>query len=608
MLLLLSASLGSMWYFGGTKIWSFSPPLLAFALGLALFLLRPFLFAEVDRLPVPPGGLASLVVVALLVAWIPFAPVRFDALLVAARIASAVAAYWAWAELARHHGRWRKLLGALIFVVAVMGWYAIIQHGHASNLVLGRPRPEQYGMRASGAFVCPNHFAHLIAMALTLAFAFIASRESGWVLRLLSGYAWLVLAPVLYMTQSRSGWLGLGAGVLTVLAVGGWRAGPLRMALRVLLGGLALAALGVALWTWSPVFHARVAAALQGDIRLVLWRDTWGMIRERPWTGFGPGSFRWVFPHYQAHFRHYMDPEYAHNEYVHASAELGLPGLLLLLLPFVVAAVRLLARVRRTGHARDALLIAAGLGVWAATGLHAAFDFNLQVFSNLHALALISGAMLCGWWGEDHLPAASPGRRRWMRAAAALALAGVAALAGVTACSWRAWGLTERGRALKDALRPDEAEKAFVAARRWAPWYAEPAVGLGDLARARAFWLRVPDLRRAAAEESLGFYAEAERLNPWQMEARLGRCKVLRLLGRGEESLAGLADIARRVPYHAYYLAQWGLALSEAQRYPEALDAFRRSQAAADSPMAQAYIPWLQERIAAAPPSGAKMQ
>jgi O-antigen ligase len=603
MALLLAASLGSMWYFGGTKVWSMAPPLLAFALGLVLFFLRPFLFDEVDRLPVPPGGWAAVGVLGAVLVWLPFAPVPHDAALFAVKLASAVAAYWVWTDLASHHGRWRWLIGLLIFTVTLMGWYALILHGHESNAVLYRARPEQYGMRASGAFVCPNHFAHLIGMVLTVGLALLLGRESGAVLRLLAGYAWLVLLPVLYLTESRSGWLGLAAGVLTVVAVTGWRAGAARALLGVLAALLVIALSGWLLWTYSPVVHARVAAALQGDVRQVLWRDTWAMIEARPWLGFGPGSYRWVFPHYQAHFRSHIDPEYAHNEYLHAAAEVGVVGLLLLLAPFGLAVLGMLPRIRRATHGREATLIAAGLGALAATGLHAAFDFNLQVFSNLHALALLAGIMLCGWSANQPGRAVVPARPPWLRTTAVAGMLGALGLGVVTLGLWMGWHWTERAEAERERLQHDAAEAHYLRACRWSPWYAEPRVGLGDLARSRTFWLRAAEPKQAAAAEALRWYGEAGRLNPWDPAAPFGRSRLQRHLGRPEEALAGLAEIVQRNPYHAYYLAQWGVALFDAGRDAEALEAFRRSRDAQDTAMARTYIQLLQDRLRAPAPA-----
>ncbi len=605
MALLLVSSAGAMWYFGGSKVWSLAPALLLSAVGMLLFFLRPFLFPEVDRLPVPPGGWAGLLALALVMAWLPFAPVRFDAIVTALKIGSAVAAYWLWAALAAQHGRWRWLLGLLIFGATLMGWYALIQHGHESNMVLYRTRPEQYGMRASGAYVCPNHFAHMIAMIMTLAFALLRCRDAGFALRALCGYAWVVLGPALYLSQSRSGWLALIAGVLTVLAAYGWRRGPGRFALNLAVGALVVGGLAYLLWLVSPVVQARVQDALRGDIRPAMWRDTLAMIQAQPWLGHGPGSYRWIIADYYHHFRHYLDPEYAHNEFLHAAAEYGIPGALLFVLPFAVAAIILLIRLRRAGREKEVSLSAAALGVWAASAVHAGFDYNLQIYANLHTLALISGVAVSG------LVQGGAEIRGWpraaLRASAAFGLLATLALGVGALRSWMGWQQADRADLLRTELQPERARAAYLSARRWAPWYAQPALGLGDLARSRAFWIRDPDRRVEAADEALRWYEEAKRLNPWEFAADFGRSRVLRHLGRNEESLAVLAALVERRPLQAYYQAQLGLALLQEKRYAAALLAFQRSQELSPSPLAQGYIQWLREQMTirrpARPPS-----
>jgi tetratricopeptide (TPR) repeat protein len=439
-----------------------------------------------------------------------------------------------------------------------------------------------------------------------VALALLLCRDAGAALRLLAGYAWLVLLPALYLTQSRSGFLGLAAGVLVVLGVTGWQAGPRRFVVRVLTGLLVLGLGGTLLWLFSPVVQTRVAEALKGDIRQVLWQDTWTMIMSRPWLGFGPGSYRWAFPGFQQHFRAHVDPEFAHNEFLHASAEFGFAGAFLMILPFLVAAGWMLARVRKVQREKDAFLMAGALGVWAGSAVHGFFDYNLQIFANLHVLALVSGVAVSGWSSASRAAAS----RAWPRGVSyAVALAGLLAVIAAsvfTLRSWMSWRLNELGAVRRAELAADAAKAAFEASCAWAPWYAEPLVGLGDLARTRTFWLRDPVEKQAAAAEALDFYAEAERLNPWEPDARFGRSRVLRHLGRTEEALAALADIVTRMPHHAYYLAQWGVALSDAGRYAEALSAFQRSQAAQSSTMAANYIAWLQKRLEVPPVPEAK--
>ena len=100
-----------------------------------------------------------------------------------------------------------------------------------------------------------------------------------------------------------------------------------------------------------------------------------------------------------------------------------------------------------------------------------------------------------------------------------------------------------------------------------------------------------------AKDEALRWYEEAERRNAWGPDARFGRSKVLQHLGRYDEELAELTALVERMPYHAFYLTQWGARLSDAGRYAEALEAFRRAERISSSPMGRSYTVWLQERL-----------
>lgn len=102
------------------------------------------------------------------------------------------------------------------------------------------------------------------------------------------------------------------------------------------------------------------------DARVLSSRLTWKMAREELWTGWGPGSFRYVFPMYQKEepriFYQYKHPKhgwvgrqfyrYAHNDLLQFLAEYGAVGsglllafVLSLLLPALSALRRLPAAV-----------------------------------------------------------------------------------------------------------------------------------------------------------------------------------------------------------------------------------------------------------------------
>jgi O-antigen ligase len=64
------------------------------------------------------------------------------------------------------------------------------------------------------------------------------------------------------------------------------------------------------------------------DFRIPTWMDTLTMIRDRPWTGFGPGQFVFIFPQYrqrtvEAHGTKHFHPE---SDWLWLAAESGIPA------------------------------------------------------------------------------------------------------------------------------------------------------------------------------------------------------------------------------------------------------------------------------------------
>jgi len=174
--LLLAAPAVGVFLFGAVRLWSICPLMLLTFMGVTLFWLRPFLAQELRTLKIPIGGIFWLVFLVYGIAMIPRSVVSYDSKIEMLKIASYLGAYWAWTELAAWKNRWRILLGIFLVVVTTIAWYAIIQHAHGSRMVLNLERPEGYGMRASGTYFCPNHFAHLLELALPVAFILMIPR------------------------------------------------------------------------------------------------------------------------------------------------------------------------------------------------------------------------------------------------------------------------------------------------------------------------------------------------------------------------------------------------------------------------------------------------
>ena len=108
---------------------------------------------------------------------------------------------------------------------------------------------------------------------------------------------------------------------------------------------VAYLAIWFALRELAPQFGLTLRAGLERSVdgvqvsRLDLWRNVWELIRAAPWLGlFGYGVGELGFAHFMHDFgnhRHMELLDNAHNIILHAWVELGLAGMLLLVVPFV---------------------------------------------------------------------------------------------------------------------------------------------------------------------------------------------------------------------------------------------------------------------------------
>jgi O-antigen ligase len=123
------------------------------------------------------------------------------------------------------------------------------------------------------------------------------------------------------------------------------------------------------------------------DSRMITTKVTWEMFQEKPWFGWGAGSWRYVFPSYQKNYPeiYYLryDEErgwigrkiyyYAHNDIVQFLCEYGIAGCSFLLLIFAYWIGFQWFRI--SGNTLSVWMLQIGIAVALS---HAAVDFILQ--------------------------------------------------------------------------------------------------------------------------------------------------------------------------------------------------------------------------------------
>ena len=203
----------------------------------------------------------------------------------------------------------------------------------------------------------PNLLGGYLLPILPLALVALLRWPGRWQ-RLFAGLSLLLGALALVFTYSRGAWMGMVAGLGTLVLLLLWRAirhCPLfwrrTLPLLVVLGA---AVLLLVLVTQVEPLRVRVMSLVAGredssnNFRMNVWSAVLQMIQDRPWIGIGPGNsaFNLIYPLYQ-------QPKFnalsAYSIPLEWTVEAGIPGLL--------AGVGLFTAALRTG-----------LGQWRSQG------------------------------------------------------------------------------------------------------------------------------------------------------------------------------------------------------------------------------------------------
>ncbi len=172
-----------------------------------------------------------------------------------------------------------------------------------------------------------------------------------------AGIALIVMAGELILTQSRGGLVGLAVGLIGMLAWLGWWGPGLSAALLGAAGlvflHLGSARVGDILFGRGETIEAVGAIDLAG--RVELWSRAIYGIQDFPFTGMGMNTFRTVVNVLYPLFLVGPDVDigHAHNEFLQAALDLGIPGLIAFIAIYL-GAFWMLFQVWR--HARHRLL------------------------------------------------------------------------------------------------------------------------------------------------------------------------------------------------------------------------------------------------------------
>ncbi len=264
-----------------------------------------------------------------------------------------------------------------------------------------------YGHRASGFYVCPNHLAGLLEVLGI--FGLSISCWSRWPVwsKLLIAYLVCVCYAGVALTASRGGYLSVAASliVFTILSLIVLRSAGSNLLLKFGLGGLV--ALTAALIAVAFLFHQSFFLSERAgnivdtkNIRLSLWHAAIQQWKLQPLWGTGSGTYRFYGRQFRTEDMQ-LNPVEVHNDYLHLLCEYGVAGGTGFLL-FFFAHLRYGLRgftqfgprrvAARGSPLSDRLALNIGaLSAIAAYVVHSVVDFNLHIPANALLLAFVFG-------------------------------------------------------------------------------------------------------------------------------------------------------------------------------------------------------------------------
>lgn len=321
--------------------------------------------------------------------------------------------FWLALQYGRRTARAEQIFFTIIIAGAAYGVWGLLQPWLGLENRLGLPGPND-GWTAWGAVADSHPFATYVGLAAICASSLVLARGSptarnfsigGFVRRLIGGSgatwpllaAWLLLLAVIASFRSTGDTLSIlvSLAALVIVAMIGRLARLLRLSVFVMACILVVA--GVA------TFKDRLAPApdqLQGpdaselDQLQALSLDA---IADAPLLGTGFGTFEDIFRFYRtSDFQ--VTVLHARSSYLETVLELGLPAAMAVFL--LVGGLLVLTLSGALHRQRDSGYAAAGFAATVLIGLHAAFDYSLQVPAVVATYSLLMGAACAQSWSS----------------------------------------------------------------------------------------------------------------------------------------------------------------------------------------------------------------
>lgn len=272
-------------------------------------------------------------------------------------------------------------LGVVMAVIGLIVWkmHLFLYWHHSSGMEIKIGTEDN---RINSVMYHPNLLAGYLVLALGTGLG-LFHQVADWPRKAYYAAGLLVVGACLVLTASRAGWLG---ATFMIVSFG------------LLVDRRWLIALAVSVLTSFAVFPDLIISRIVSlgvdnpafdHYRVDAWISAAQMIRERPLTGWGPGTWAKVYPWFRLpdETRHLP---HAHNYFLHVGAEFGMPVVVVLVAIVVTVVLR---GARETEHTQYHLPVVATACALLGHLVCNMFDYTLSEGRNAIAFFLLLGGV-----------------------------------------------------------------------------------------------------------------------------------------------------------------------------------------------------------------------
>lgn len=345
-------------------------------------------------------------------------PDRYKTLDALMRIISYGSAFWIALQLGRSTTTAYRILKAILIAGAIYAAYGMIDHFSGSEHVLIFPKDVYIGS-VTATFINKNSYATYAAICSIICLAFLTnkvfltnpSEKENTSLKQVAhniytkGFVYLhllvLLLASLILSNSRAGVFSFVVGVLVFIFYIG-RSKSMRHLRKTIYISISLIVIGLAAFVMQgggSLIDRFGTIDNDIGIRTGIYKVTLNAISDFKYFGSGLGSFEQIFNMYNNGSlpkRITARVDHAHNTYLEMMLEVGVIAFAIFMLSFIFINTGFIKGLQR--RKKDYIFPLTGVATSVVVGVHAFFDFSLEMPAIALTYSTIMGVCLAQSW------------------------------------------------------------------------------------------------------------------------------------------------------------------------------------------------------------------